>query len=128
MSRRPPRSTRTDTLFPYTTLFRSRLRSGAGRDAGNAVGTADADDLLRIGPQAQLGGGEQAVDDVVVAPDAVVDELVVACGTDHEQRRRLALVDPSGELDQDLGAVVAGGHRPPGRDVAGDGVTERQVL
>src|SRR3546814_1490690 len=26
MSRRPPRSTRTDTLFPYTTLFRSCLR------------------------------------------------------------------------------------------------------
>src|SRR3546814_2299479 len=25
MLRRPPRSTRTDTLFPYTTLFRSRL-------------------------------------------------------------------------------------------------------
>src|SRR3546814_4159546 len=34
MIRRPPRSTRTDTLFPYTTLFRSRFlparaRSGA---------------------------------------------------------------------------------------------------
>src|SRR3546814_8689147 len=29
MIRRPPRSTRTDTLFPYTTLFRSRgLRDG----------------------------------------------------------------------------------------------------
>src|SRR3546814_6185531 len=26
MRRRPPRSTRTDTLFPYTTLFRSRRR------------------------------------------------------------------------------------------------------
>src|SRR3546814_14732921 len=26
MIRRPPRSTRTDTLFPYTTLFRSYLR------------------------------------------------------------------------------------------------------
>src|SRR3546814_5224754 len=26
MIRRPPRSTRTDTLFPYTTLFRSLLR------------------------------------------------------------------------------------------------------
>src|SRR3546814_5832632 len=26
MIRRPPRSTRTDTLFPYTTLFRSRNR------------------------------------------------------------------------------------------------------
>src|SRR3546814_3589565 len=30
MIRRPPRSTRTDTLFPYTTLF----RSGAGWDRG----------------------------------------------------------------------------------------------
>src|SRR3546814_9016937 len=30
MIRRPPRSTRTDTLFPYTTLFRS-LRRGDGR-------------------------------------------------------------------------------------------------
>src|SRR3546814_14871952 len=28
MIRRPPRSTRTDTLFPYTTLFRSRCRPG----------------------------------------------------------------------------------------------------
>src|SRR3546814_6304197 len=28
MLRRPPRSTRTDTLFPYTTLFRSALPSG----------------------------------------------------------------------------------------------------
>src|SRR3546814_15583647 len=27
MIRRPPRSTRTDTLFPYTTLFRSRSRA-----------------------------------------------------------------------------------------------------
>src|SRR3546814_7115953 len=27
MIRRPPRSTRTDTLFPYTTLFRSRVPS-----------------------------------------------------------------------------------------------------
>src|SRR3546814_17901565 len=29
MIRRPPRSTRTDTLFPYTTLFRSSLRKRA---------------------------------------------------------------------------------------------------
>src|SRR3546814_10332135 len=29
MIRRPPRSTRTDTLFPYTTLFRSERRHGA---------------------------------------------------------------------------------------------------
>src|SRR3546814_12849378 len=32
MIRRPPRSTRTDTLFPYTTLFRSLTRGGIGVD------------------------------------------------------------------------------------------------
>src|SRR3546814_4492081 len=37
MIRRPPRSTRTDTLFPYTTLFRSgRRRRGADRAAGRS--------------------------------------------------------------------------------------------
>src|SRR3546814_17805100 len=33
MLSRPPRSTRTDTLFPYATLF----RSGAGSDAGGGA-------------------------------------------------------------------------------------------
>src|SRR3546814_9427378 len=41
MIRRPPRSTRTDTLFPYTTLFRSRCASGA------AAFCAGADDSQR---------------------------------------------------------------------------------
>src|SRR3546814_19988626 len=36
MSRRPPRSTRTDTLFPYTTLFRS-LALGVVADPQAAV-------------------------------------------------------------------------------------------
>src|SRR3546814_7871919 len=31
MIRRPPRSTRTDTLFPYTTLFRSQFAPAKGR-------------------------------------------------------------------------------------------------
>src|SRR3546814_16262425 len=31
MIRRPPGSTRTDTLFPYTTLFRSKLHEGGIR-------------------------------------------------------------------------------------------------
>src|SRR3546814_20815718 len=31
MIRRPPRSTRTDTLFPYTTLFRSHVLRGRER-------------------------------------------------------------------------------------------------
>src|SRR3546814_7581543 len=44
MIRRPPRSTRTDTLFPYTTLFRSAgpgiaqaLHPLHGRDAGEPL-------------------------------------------------------------------------------------------
>src|SRR3546814_20853466 len=38
MIRRPPRSTRTDTLFPYTTLFRSLTPLGVtGRDADEAL-------------------------------------------------------------------------------------------
>src|SRR3546814_10512281 len=40
MIRRPPRSTRTDTLFPYTTLFRSTLpvtfRRGSARGKARA--------------------------------------------------------------------------------------------
>src|SRR3546814_19053881 len=32
MIRRPPRSTRTDTLFPYTTLFRSHVPAGQAHD------------------------------------------------------------------------------------------------
>src|SRR3546814_2666469 len=37
MIRRPPRSTRTDTLFPYTTLFRSRLTAGEGEGQAAAL-------------------------------------------------------------------------------------------
>src|SRR3546814_20854356 len=37
MTRRPPRSTRTDTLFPYTTLFRSREVALVVDVAGGAV-------------------------------------------------------------------------------------------
>src|SRR3546814_11564343 len=36
--RRPPRSTRTDTLFPYTTLFRSEGLLGIGTEPGFAIG------------------------------------------------------------------------------------------
>src|SRR3546814_1510736 len=36
MIRRPPRSTRTDTLFPYTTLFRSSRGCGASWKASSA--------------------------------------------------------------------------------------------
>src|SRR3546814_16390337 len=38
MIRRPPRSTRTDTLFPYTTLFRSATASGDGVSIARQLG------------------------------------------------------------------------------------------
>src|SRR3546814_19702807 len=41
MIRRPPRSTRTDTLFPYTTLFRSELRFGDRRFGAAGEGGRD---------------------------------------------------------------------------------------
>src|SRR3546814_18565335 len=56
MMRRPPRSTRTDTLFPYTTLFRSSEALLLGRMMA-AIGL-NLDELLRLG----LPGG--------VEPDA----------------------------------------------------------
>src|SRR3546814_16727956 len=45
MIRRPPRSTRTDTLFPYSTLFRSGLAGlglSASGDGARAAGSAPA--------------------------------------------------------------------------------------
>src|SRR3546814_20270050 len=38
MRRRPPRSTRNDTLFPYTTLFRSADRAGRYHRRRSALG------------------------------------------------------------------------------------------
>src|SRR3546814_16250314 len=48
MRRRPPRSTRTDTLFPYTTLFRSLGRVAVGVQGHLAVaGGQHANDVQR---------------------------------------------------------------------------------
>src|SRR3546814_13988048 len=59
MIRRPPRSTRTDTLFPYTTLFRSPAAAGEGLSRLCAMGglsgprrseehTSELQSLMRI--------------------------------------------------------------------------------
>src|SRR3546814_17595197 len=62
MIRRPPRSTRTDTLFPYTTLFRSLFSPQGGL-------RISANGLARIG-RMLLGGGE--LDGVrVLSPESV---------------------------------------------------------
>src|SRR3546814_9544071 len=47
MIRRPPRSTRTDTLFPYTTLFRSELERPGPLTGVDTATTKGADDQVR---------------------------------------------------------------------------------
>src|SRR3546814_5747545 len=64
MRRRPPRSTRTDTLFPYTTLFRS-LANPAGLPA-----------IVELG-----GGGAEMIDEIrrhAVAADEARETLTGA--------------------------------------------------
>src|SRR3546814_7253164 len=57
MIRRPPRSTRTDTLFPYTTLFRSERGGDArgviigGFEQARILARVDADDEHRVGAE-----------------------------------------------------------------------------
>src|SRR3546814_3968183 len=64
MIRRPPRSTRTDTLFPYTTLFRST----EGFDGGLLDG-AHHPFGLAVGPWV-IGLGEAMLDAVLLADTA----------------------------------------------------------
>src|SRR3546814_9051316 len=86
MIRRPPRSTRTDTLFPYTTLFRSRSRDrgsrgvsepgrlqrgsplgrsgqppGSGTGADRATGRSTLHGAGGIGRKENAGGGRAVV-------------------------------------------------------------------
>src|SRR3546814_2599593 len=53
MIRRPPRSTRTDTLFPYSTLFRSEVVAGAVVFRAAAVGHGEH----AQGERDEVGGG-----------------------------------------------------------------------
>src|SRR3546814_6980269 len=59
MIRRPPISTLTDTLVPYTTLFRSELAPARGR-GGGPHGAPEPDRLARRGPAAVRQPGAHA--------------------------------------------------------------------
>src|SRR3546814_11618769 len=68
MIRRPPRSTRTDTLFPYTTLFRSQLQVTleAGRGMLRAlplVAVRQQQHDARHAQPLRLARGDELVDD-----------------------------------------------------------------
>src|SRR3546814_8257096 len=75
MIRRPPRSTRTDTLFPYTTLVRSTKRPSLEKGyyeifAQDNVALVDlkANPITRVGPHAlTTADGEVECDLIVFA-------------------------------------------------------------
>src|SRR3546814_1076175 len=91
MIRRPPRSTRTDTLFPYTTLFRSQIdpvdyQSGVA-DAEAAVAQQQAA-IAQIGAQKQLQDAQiQVADAGVVAARATFKK------SSADYRRSEALIE-----------------------------------
>src|SRR3546814_1908636 len=67
MLRRPPRSTRTDTLFPYTTLFRSSTVAAEFDDHRRSWARAihrrqQVDPLARIQPAHRPRGMDRAVE------------------------------------------------------------------
>src|SRR3546814_13023451 len=106
MIRRPPRSTRTDTLFPYTTLFRSpraapergqwpRKDTEAPSLRSSAVNLA----ILAIVPAERAGEdpaaaaeGVERPDDAMLAPEAQhreVGEEQAAAGGDAQQAAQI---------------------------------------
>src|SRR3546814_7373156 len=99
MIRRPPRSTRTDTLFPYTTLFRSH-------DGRRLVGEAGLDRAL-----------ERAAGDVHGAGDGALLVLLRLAHVEHDGAGLLAdLVGLGGGDLADLGLggveeLTEAGHR-----------------
>src|SRR3546814_10787959 len=102
MIRRPPRSTRTDTLFPYTTLFRSPL--------GQQLVQLLTDDLL---DPADVAAGFHVGGDVKLATDLAVVDL----GTDgggqllvlHQPLVQPAVLVAGQHLRQELQVVGIGG-------------------
>src|SRR3546814_10033873 len=64
MIRRPPRATRTDTLFPYTTLFRSGLgdiEGAVSRDGGYEADHGRRFPVCLKAPLVRIAGGRGAV-------------------------------------------------------------------
>src|SRR3546814_15112184 len=93
MIRRPPRSTRTDTLFPYTTLFRSLLEAHPKTDAIFA-----ASDMLALGVlQGLKDAGRRVPQDVAligfdgIRAGTLADPALTTLEPDLEDRKSTRL-------------------------------------
>src|SRR3546814_8660002 len=110
MIRRPPRSTRTDTLFPYTTLFRSTLLNGHRLPYGGAFAGIDISAI----PVA-------AVERLEIVPDGASTQYgpdAVAGGANIHRRRDFGRLTTTARL----GAAPSGGNLQQGADgLAGTG-------
>src|SRR3546814_5453382 len=99
MLRRPPRSTRTDTRFPYTTLFRSRHRAMDLRDRSRTDGLGvefaikafqrDLERRLDFLPNpVESDGGERVLQREQVMRGFLADEIGTRCERLAELDRR----------------------------------------
>src|SRR3546814_13175623 len=105
MSRRPPRSTRTDTLFPYTTLFRSnqhrRAQQATTRQVG-VEGQRDDEAEQRLEGDRDDGEDHRVADgappqrvlrqvEIVVEPDELPGSEIGKVGVGEAERKSTRL-------------------------------------
>src|SRR3546814_20251700 len=124
MIRRPPRSTRTDSLFPYTTLFRSRGPVAATRSRAARARVSARD---RAAGAARPDGFRQADGHTAEALRSRRREALVCTSTrtDPAGRRCRAAARPAGRRAQGLriflsplpplAAAGLGAHREAGQ-------------
>src|SRR3546814_8800840 len=75
MLRRPPRSTRTDTLFPYTTLFRSFVAQQQARPRHRRKGGGDLDLRIILPARPFPGVGPAMVEHIFARSEEHTSEL-----------------------------------------------------
>src|SRR3546814_20114253 len=124
MIRRPPRSTRTDTLFPYTTLFRSadargqRLEEPDVRDRAGQVDVAHA--LAAHLGQGDLGAALFAHHAAVLHALVLAAQALVVLDRPAEGGAEQAVpLGPEGAVVVGLGRVYLP-ERSPAAQVRGD--------
>src|SRR3546814_10651397 len=98
MIRRPPRSTRTDTLFPYTTLFRSGVLGGllGGKNspfAATSYGNASPNILTLGGAYA---AHELSQETTTVNGDTVVTQQNSSLGNSLQEAAAASLLSATG--------------------------------
>src|SRR3546814_16899474 len=88
MIRRPPKSTRTDTLLPYTSLFRSRVTvlADAGHDARALAAAAALAEAPDAGVAAAQRYGDQLVNAERYAEAVRMYDTAIARARSDERR------------------------------------------